>query len=156
VWKAFNPSYPFAYRFLDENFDRMYRTEQRTSRLFNYFSGIAIFIACLGLFGLAAYSAEQRVREIGIRKVLGASVSSLVTLLSQEFVVLVTVSFLLAVPLGWYLMEGWLSDFAYRIRLRWWIFALAGGLALLIALLTVSFQSVRAALANPVKSLRSE
>ncbi len=156
VWKAFNPSYPFAYRFLDENFDRMYRTEQRTSRLFNYFSGIAIFIACLGLFGLAAYSAEQRVREIGIRKVLGASVSSLVTLLSQEFVVLVTVSFLLAVPLGWYLMEGWLSDFAYRIRLRWWIFALAGGLALLIALLTVSFQSVKAALANPVKSLRSE
>jgi putative ABC transport system permease protein len=134
----------------------MYRTEQRTSRLFNYFSGIAIFIACLGLFGLAAYSAEQRVREIGIRKVLGASVSSLVTLLSQEFVVLVTVSFLLAVPLGWYLMEGWLSDFAYRIRLRWWIFALAGGLALLIALLTVSFQSVKAALANPVKSLRSE
>jgi ABC-type antimicrobial peptide transport system permease subunit len=156
VWKAFNPSYPFAYRFLDENFDRMYRAEQRTGQLFRYFAGIAIFIACLGLFGLAAYTAEQRVREIGIRKVLGASVSSLVTMLSREFVVLVAVSFGLAVPLGWYLMNGWLSGFAYRIPLSWWIFVLAGGLAGVIALLTVSFQSVKAALANPVKSLRSE
>jgi predicted permease len=156
VWKTFNPSYPFAYRFLDENFDRMYRAEQRTGRLFRYFAGIAIFIACLGLFGLAAYTAEQRVREIGIRKVLGASVSSLVTLLSREFVVLVVISFALAVPLGWYLMNGWLSDFAYRIRLSWWIFAVAGGLAAVIALLTVSFQSIKAALADPVKSLRSE
>jgi hypothetical protein len=156
VWKTFNPSYPFTYRFLDENFDRMYRAEQRTGQLFRYFAGIAIFIACLGLFGLAAYTAEQRVREIGIRKVLGASVSSLVTMLSREFVVLVVISFGLAVPLGWYLMNGWLSGFAYRIGLSWWIFALAGGLAGVIALLTVSFQSVKAALANPVKSLRSE
>jgi predicted permease len=156
VWKTFNPSYPFAYRFLDENFDRMYRAEQRAGRLFRYFAGIAIFIACLGLFGLAAYTAEQRVREIGIRKVLGASVSSLVTLLSREFVVLVIISFALAVPLGWYLMNGWLSDFAYRIRLSWWLFAVAGGLAAVIALLTVSFQSIKAALADPVHSLKSE
>jgi len=156
VWKAFNPSYPFSYRFLDESFDHMYRAEQRTERLFRYFAGIAIFIACLGLFGLAAYTAGQRVREIGIRKVLGAPVGSLVMMLSREFVVLVAVSFVLAVPLGWYLMSSWLSDFAYRIALSWWTFALAGGLAGAIALLTVSFQSVKAALADPIKSLRAE
>jgi predicted permease len=154
--KQFNGDYPFSYHFLDEAYETLYHREQQVSVLINYFGLLAIVISCLGLFGLAAFSAEQRTKEIGIRKVLGASVSSLVTLLSTDFLKLVLVAFLIASPIAYYVMHQWLSGFAYRIELSWWVFALAGGLAVGIALLTVSFQSIRAALINPVKSLRSE
>jgi putative ABC transport system permease protein len=120
------------------------------------FSVLAILIACLGLFGLATFIAEQRTKEIGIRKVLGASVNGIATLLSIDFAKLVAIAFVLASPIGWYFMHRWLQDFVYRIDIRWWIFALAGGIVMVIALLTVSFQAIRAALANPVKSLRTE
>ena len=120
------------------------------------FSGLTVLIACLGLFGLAAYTAEQRTKEIGVRKVLGASVTSIVALLSKDFLKLVLIAIVLATPLAWYAMSRWLQDFAYKIEIEWWVFALAGLLAVGIALLTVSFQSVKAALMNPVKSLRSE
>ena len=124
--------------------------------MFTIFSGIAIFIACLGLFGLAAFATSQRVKEIGVRKVLGASVGNIVTLISKDFLWLVLIAAVIAVPVAWYAMSTWLEDFAYRINLPWWMFALAGFIALLVALGTVSFQAVRAAVANPVKSLRSE
>jgi putative ABC transport system permease protein len=124
--------------------------------LFSYFSGLAIFIACLGLLGLASFSAEQRTKEIGIRKVLGASVASVLALISKDFLKLVMVANLIAWPLAWYAMNRWLQNFAYRVDMSWWVFALAGGLALAIALVTVSTQAIRAALANPVNSLRYE
>ncbi|WP_375448378.1 ABC transporter permease [uncultured Fibrella sp.] len=154
VWKAFNPDYPFEYQFIDESFDRLYRADQRTGQLFNYFSFIAVFIACLGLFGLAAYTAEQRTKEIGVRKVLGASVSSIITLLSGEYLKLVLIALLIATPIGWYAMSQWLTEFAYRINIDWWIFPLAGMLAMVVALLTVGTQSVKAALINPIESLQ--
>jgi predicted permease len=156
TWHDYNPQYPFEYHFLDETFENQYRSETLVGELAKYFAFLAIFISCLGLFGLAAFTAEQRTKEIGIRKVLGASVTGLVTLLSREFVKLMGIAFVAATPLAWYFAEQWLGKFAYRTDMAWWIFALAGGLALLIALLTVSFHSIRAALANPVKSLRSE
>jgi putative ABC transport system permease protein len=156
VWNNFSPDYPIEYRFLDENFEQMYKSEDKLKSLLWIFTGITIFVACLGLFGLAAYAAERRQREIGIRKVLGASVEGIVLLLSRDFVKLVVVALLIASPIAWYAMNKWLEDFAYRIELEWWIFAIAGLLAIVIALLTVSFQSVKAALMNPVKSLRSE
>ncbi|MFT4024640.1 MAG: ABC transporter permease [Flavihumibacter sp.] len=155
-WKALAPSMPFRYRFLDESFNEMYHTEQRVGKIALVFSMLAIAIACLGLFGLAAFIAEQRVKEIGVRKVLGASVGSIVQLLSKDFVKLVAIAFVIAVPPGWYFMHAWLQDFAYRIQISWWIFAAAGLAAFIIAVITVSFQSVKAAIANPVKSLRSE
>ncbi|WP_227687038.1 ABC transporter permease [Spirosoma arboris] len=155
-WKKVNPDTPFSYSFLDQDFQRNYEKEQRTSSIVLYFTLIAIVIACLGLFGLVAFSAEQRTKEIGIRKVLGASVPSIVALLSKEFVRLVVVANLIAVPIAWYGMNQWLHDFAYKVTIEWWVFALAGLLALSTALLTVSFQSIKAALMNPVKSLRSE
>lgn len=155
-WKALAPGMPFSYRFLNESFDEMYRAEQRVGTIAMIFSVLAIFIACLGLFGLATFIAEQRTKEIGIRKVLGASVNGIVKMLSKDFLKLVIISFLFAAPLAWWLMHKWLQDFAYRIDINWWVFAVAGIAALLIALLTVSFQAVRAALMNPVKSLRTE
>jgi putative ABC transport system permease protein len=155
-WKARFPGYPFEYFFLDEDYDQQYKAEARLARLFGVFSALAIAIACLGLFGLAAFMAEKRTKEIGIRKVLGASVGSIVALLSGDFLKLVGVAFVLSVPLAWYAVEQWLRDFAYRIDVGPWPFVLAGMLAGLVALLTVSFQAVKAALANPVKSLRSE
>ena len=155
-WKARFPGYPFEYFFLDEDYDGQYKAEARLARLFGVFSVLAIAIACLGLFGLAAFMAEKRTKEIGIRKVLGASVTSIVSLLSGDFLKLVAAAFVLSVPLAWYAVEQWLQGFAYRIAIGPWPFALAGGLALGVALLTVSFQAVKAALANPVKSLRSE
>jgi putative ABC transport system permease protein len=155
-WKVMATGQPFNYQFMDDAFGNIYRSEQRIGKIFISFALLAIFIACLGLFGLAAFSAEQRTKEIGIRKVLGASVSQIVTLLSKDFLKLVFIAFVIAVPLAWYVMHRWLQDFAYRIDISWWIFALAGVLALLIALLTVSFQAIKAALANPVKSLRTE
>jgi putative ABC transport system permease protein len=155
-WKAMAPGQPFSYSFLDESFNAMYRTEQRVGQIAITFSVLAVCIACLGLFGLAAYTAEQRTKEIGIRKVLGASVGQLVALLSADFLKLVLIAFVIAVPIAGYIMHRWLEDFAYRIALEWWVFGLAGLAALLIAFLTVSLQSVKAALTNPVKSLRSE
>ena len=134
----------------------MYRSEQRIGKVALAFSILAILIACLGLFGLASFMAEQRTKELGVRKVLGASMNSLFTLLSKDFVRLVLIAFVITVPLSWYLMNRWLQDFAYRIEIKWWMFALAGLVALCIALLTVSSQAIKAALANPIKSLRTE
>ena len=155
-WKALIPARPFSYFFLDEYFDEQYRSEERFGRLFLNFAILAIFISCLGLLGLASYSTLQRTKEIGIRKVMGASVSNIVNLLSGDFLKLVIISFLIAAPIAWYFMHKWLLDFAYRIQISWWIFAIAGLIAVLIALLTVSFQAVKSAVTNPVKSLRSE
>ncbi|RCR65820.1 ABC transporter permease [Larkinella punicea] len=154
-WKAETDT-PFSYSFLDERFNKMYESEQRIGELFGIFAGLAVFIACLGLFGLAAFTTLQRTKEIGVRKVLGASIASIVVLLSKDFLRLVFVAILIATPLGWYAMNEWLADFAYRIDLEWWVFGLAGLLAAAVALLTVSFQSIKAALVNPVKSLKSE
>ncbi len=147
---------PFSYRFLDDSFDQMYRTEQRTGKLAMAFAILAIMIACMGLFGLATYAAEQRIKEIGIRKVLGASVNNIVEMLSKDFLILVLVSSVIAFPLAWWAMHSWLQDFAYRISIPWWVFLLAGVIALIIALATISFQAIRAAVSNPVKALRSE
>jgi putative ABC transport system permease protein len=155
-WKAIAPGMPFFYSFLDQDFDKMYRAEQRIGKTAISFAVLAILIACLGLFGLATYMAEQRTKEIGIRKVLGASISTLVGMLSKDFLKLVLISFCIAVPVAWWAMSKWLQDFAYRVSIGWWIFLLAGTLALLIALITVSFQAIKTAMANPVKSLRSE
>jgi ABC-type antimicrobial peptide transport system permease subunit len=156
IWKQYNPEHPFEYNFMDEAFDRMYKSDQRTGKLFNIFAGIAIIISCLGLYGLATFTAEQRTKEIGVRKVLGASVGNITALLSKDFLKLVLIGNLIAWPVAWYLMHKWLENFAYQINISFWVFLLAGVLALLIALLTVSYQSIRAALSNPVKSLRSE
>lgn len=156
TWQTFMPDFPFDYDFLDASYGQLYEAEQRQGRVFIGFSLIAILVACLGLFGLAAFVAQQRVKEIGVRKVLGATTAGIVTLLSRDFLKLVLVALVIATPLAWFIMNRWLENFAYRIGISWWIFALAAGLALLIAFLTVSFQSVKAALANPVKSLRSE
>jgi putative ABC transport system permease protein len=156
TWKKFLPEVPWQYTFLDENFDRLYQSEQRQGTIFTIFSGIAIFIACLGLFGLSAFTITQRIKEIGIRKVLGASTTSIVSLLSRDFMILVGIAALLAWPTAWLAMSGWLADFAYRTDLSWWIFALAAIIALLIALITICFQAIKAALANPVRSLRTE
>jgi putative ABC transport system permease protein len=155
-WKAMAPGMPFSYRFMSDSFDDMYRSEQRAGTLALVFAVLAIVIACLGLFGLATYMAEQRNKEIGIRKVLGASVTNVVTMLSKEFVLLVIIASILAFPLAWWAMNKWLEDFAYRINISIWAFVGAGVAALLIALLTVSFQAIKAAIANPVKSLRTE
>jgi len=155
-WKSMAPGLPFSYRFLDDSFDEMYRSEQRVGKIALVFSVLAIFIACLGLFGLATFIAEQRTKEIGIRKVLGASVQGIVQMLSKDFMKLVAIAFVLAAPAAWYFMHKWLQDFAYRINISWWIFVAAGLAALLIALVTVSFQAIRAAISNPVNSLRTE
>lgn len=155
-WQTIIPDAPFDYYFLDEVFNRQYQTEERFGNLFLNFAALAILISCLGLLGLAAYSTLQRRREIGIRKVLGSSVSGVVNLLSIEFIKLVGIAFLIAAPISWFLMNSWLEDFAYRITIQWWMFVVAGASALLIALLTVSFHAIKAAIVNPVKSLRTE
>lgn len=156
VWNRFSDGYPIEYIFLDENFKQMYRSEDKLKSLLTIFTAIAIFVACLGLFGLAAYAAERRRKEVGIRKVLGASVQGIVLLLSKDFARLVLISFMIASPIAWYFMDQWLEDFAYRIAISWWTFVLAGCLALLIAILTISSQAIKAALVNPVKNLRTE
>ncbi len=150
------PEKVFDYSFLDEDLNQQYQSEERLGKLVRNFAGLAVLISCLGLYGLILFTTQQKVKEIGIRKVLGASVGSLVALLSGEFVKLVLVAIVLATPLAWYALDTWLQDFAYRIPIGWAIFAVAGGSALLIAVLTVSYQAIKAALANPVKSLRSE
>ncbi|HEY2727449.1 MAG TPA: FtsX-like permease family protein, partial [Parafilimonas sp.] len=156
VMKSENPGFPFEYRFADKDFDEMFSAETLIGNLAGVFAILAIFISCLGLFGLAAYTAERRTKEIGIRKVLGASVTGLTGLLAKEFLQLVTVSCIIAFPVAWWFMNNWLQDYAYRTTIQWWMFAIAGLSALLIALITVSFQSIKAAIANPVKSLRTE
>ena len=155
-WKALVPHRPFSYYFLDESFNKQYSDEERFGKLFLNFAVLAIIISCLGLLGLASYSTVQRTKEIGIRKVLGASVSGIVNLLSIDFLKLVVLSFVIAAPLAWYFMHRWLEDFAYHTPINVWVFALAGFCALFIALFTVSFQAIKAAIANPVKSLRTE
>jgi len=156
VWKSFFPEEPFAYKILEEEFDKLYRADNKASTLIWSFSFIAIFISCLGLFGLAAFTAQRRNKEIGIRKVLGASITNIVSLLSKEFIYMVLLSMLLAFPLAWFAMNSWLEKFAYRINIGWWIFLIAAILALTIAIITVSIQAIRAAVANPVDSLKSE
>ena len=155
-WKELAPHRPFEYRFMDDDFAKLYASELKTGKVFNIFSGLAILLACIGLFGLAAFSAQQRIKEIGVRKVLGASVYGLIALLSKDFLKLVVISIIIATPLAWWAMNKWLQDFSYRVTIGWWVFALAGFIALLIALLTVSSHAIKAALANPVKSLRTE
>jgi len=155
-WKKVGPGQPFSYSFLDDRFENMYEAEQRVGQIAFTFAGFAIFVASLGLFGLAAFTAEQRTKEIGVRKVMGASIPSIIVLLSKEFGKLILISFAIAVPISWYFMEGWLQDFYYRIDIGPGVFVLAGAITLLIAWITMSWQSIRAAVANPVDSLRSE
>ncbi|MFL5810771.1 MAG: ABC transporter permease [Flavisolibacter sp.] len=156
IWTKFSPEYPLDYKFLDESFGKMYKSEEKLSDLLWIFAIMAIVVGCMGLFGLAAFSAEQRTKEIGIRKVLGANVFNIVGLLSKNFLLLVFLASLIALPIAYWAMNNWLEDFPYRIDVSWWVFGLAIVAALLIALLTVSFQSIKAALTNPVKSLRTE
>jgi putative ABC transport system permease protein len=156
LWKRTFPDTPFEYKFYDDMIEQYYKSERTTTQITNLSTGIAILISCLGLFGLATLTAFQRTREIGVRKVLGASIASIVGMLAKDFVLLVAIALVIASPIAWYFTKQWLAGFAYHVDLAWWVFALAGGLAVGIALLTVSFQSMRAALANPVKSLRSE
>ena len=156
IFKTYNPQYPFEYHFVDEQYARKFDDTRRTATLIGIFAALTIFISCLGLFGLAAYMAENRIKEIGVRKVLGASVFMITSLLSREFLVLVGISILVASPIAWFVMNLWLNDFQYRIHIEWWVFVLAGTLAIVISLATVSYQAVRAAVANPVKSLRTE
>ncbi|QJW91467.1 FtsX-like permease family protein [Spirosoma taeanense] len=155
-WKSVSPDEPFEFTFLNEDFQKNYQAEVQTSQIVRTFTIISILISCLGLFGLAAFAAQQRTKEIGVRKVLGASVGNIVMLLSNDFLKLVLIAILIASPLAWYAMNRWLQEFAYRIDIPWWVFVIAGGLAILIAFLTVSFQSIRAARMDPVKSLRAE
>jgi len=156
VWNKFTPGYPIEYKFLDENFGQMYNAEDKLKSLLWIFTSIAIFVGCLGLFGLASYTAERRKKEIGIRKTLGASTQGVVFLLSKDFFKLVVISLLIASPVAWYFMNKWLQDFAYRVNISWWVFAMAAAAVLSIALITVSLQAIKAAIANPVKSLRTE
>ena len=156
TWRKYHPEIPYQYTFLDESFTKLYQAEQRQGTLFTVFACIAIFIACLGLFGLSAFAITQRVKEIGVRKVLGAKVNSIVTLLSKDFLKLVLIAAIIAFPIAWYAMTHWLQDFAYRISIHWWVFVLSAIAALIVALATVSFHAIKAAVANPVSSLRSE
>jgi len=156
IFDKYNPAFPFEYKFSDEEFEYKFNLEKQVGKLAGIFAVLAVFISCLGLFGLAAFMAERRTKEIGIRKVLGASLVNLWTLLSKEFVVLVMVGCIIASPIAFLLMNDWLQTYDYRISIKWWVFAVAAIIALVIALITVSTQAVKAAVANPVKSLRSE
>jgi len=151
-----NPSYPFQYKFVDDQFNSLFADEVQMSQISGIFAGLAILISCLGLFSLAAYTAERRIKEIGIRKVLGATVTGVAALLSKDFLKLTGLACLVAFPMAYWIMDGWLRNYEYRVGIHWWIFALAGATAMLLSILTVSFQAIRAALANPVDSLRSE
>ncbi len=156
IWNEMAPGQPFSYYFMDDSFNESYNAEQRLGKIFMAFTILSILIACLGLFGLAAFNAEKRVKEIGVRKVLGASVGQITYRLSVDFLKLVGIAILVALPLGWFAMDRWLEDFAYRINIPWWALLIAALLAVAIALITVSYQSIKAAIANPVKSLRTE
>jgi ABC-type antimicrobial peptide transport system permease subunit len=156
VFAKYNPEQTFSYTFVDATFDSRFTYEKLIGKLAALFAGLAIFISCLGLFALAAYVIESRIKEIGVRKVLGASVVSITTLLSRDFLKLVLISFVIASSIAWWSMEQWLQHYPYRISISWWIFALTGLLSIMISTITVSFQSIKAALANPVNSLRTE
>jgi len=156
IFKKYNPQYPFEYVFVDESYAKKFESAERTGTLAALFAGLTIFISCLGLFGLATYMAENRIKEIGVRKVLGASVTGIAALLSKDFLKLVIISFLIAAPIAWWAMNKWLEDYTYKIQISWEVFALAAILSVLIAVLTVSYQAIKAAIANPVDSLRSE
>jgi putative ABC transport system permease protein len=156
IFKKYNPEFPFEYRFVDEEYAKKFEDEKRTATLSAFFSCLTIFISCLGLFGLATYMAETRIKEIGVRKVLGASVTGITFLISKDFLRLVLIAFLIAAPVAWWSMETWLKNYPYRVNIQWWVFALAGSISFLIALVTISYQAIRAAVANPVKSLRAE
>jgi len=154
--KKNNPAYPFVYNFVDEQVNMFYKSEILIGKLSGIFATLAIIISCLGLFGLATYTAERRAKEISLRKVLGASIASVTGLLSKDFLQLIIISFFVAFPVAWWIMNNWLQNYQYRIEISWWIFLLAASLTILIALITISFQAIKAAIANPVKSLRTE
>ena len=156
IWKKENPNLPFEFHFLNEKIDKQYVKEIQTGKIFSWFSLIAIFISCLGLYGLTMFMIENRTKEIGVRKVLGATVPGILKLFYNDFSKLILLSTIIACPLAWFAMDKWLDNFAYKISISWWLFALAGGIAFLIALATVSFQAIKAAAANPVESLRYE
>ena len=155
VWQKFSPSLPIRYNFMDESYARMYADVQRMGTILTSFAILAIIIACLGLFALSAFMAEQRTKEVGIRKVLGATIANITAMLSKDFLKLVLIAIVIASPIAWWAMSKWLQDFVYRIEIKWWVFALSAIIAILIALVTVSFQSIKAAIANPVRSLKS-
>jgi putative ABC transport system permease protein len=156
LWKKYDPDYPFMYEFMDETFDEMYKADTQTNRLFNAFALIAVLVSCLGLFGLVTYTAETKTKEIGIRKVLGASVNNIVNMLSKEFLILIGIAMLIAFPLAYFWLDKMLQDYAYRINITWQIFVLAGMITIVPTLLTVSWQAIKAATANPVKSIKTE
>jgi putative ABC transport system permease protein len=155
-WKVSAPYQAFKYSFMDTDFNSIYRAERRMAEIFLAFSILAIMVACLGLLGLSTYTAERRTKEIGIRKTLGASVGNITSMLSKDFLKLVLIAIFIAFPIAWWIMNKWLQNFAYRINVSWWIFMVAGVLTVVIALLTVSFQAIKAARANPIKSLQTE
>jgi ABC-type antimicrobial peptide transport system permease subunit len=155
-YKKYAGDAPFSYNFVDKQFEQLYQSDQRTGTLFNIFAGIAIFISCLGLFGLATYTAQVRTKEIGVRKVLGASIPNIIKLISSDFLKLIFIAIIIAIPVAWFGMNKWLEDYTYKVTISWWIFLIAGSVAILIALITVSFQAIKAAIANPVESLRTE
>ena len=156
IFKKYNPAYPFEYNFINEEYAQKFDNEKRTGALATLFAILTVFISCLGLFGLATYMAENRIKEIGVRKVLGASVANITSLLSVSFLKLVVISILLATPLSWWFMHNWLSDYPYHVTIKWWVFVLAGIVSVLISVTTISYQAIKAAIANPVKSLRTE
>lgn len=156
LWKKYAPEYPFEYKFLETHYNDQYKSEQQTEQLFNFFAGIAIVISCLGLLGLVSFAAEQRTKEIGVRKVLGATIVSIITLLSKDFLKLICIAIVIAIPVAWYFMEKWLNNFAFKVDIDWKLFLAAGLLTIITAIVTISFQSIKAALMNPVKSLKSE
>ena len=156
IWEQTFPNSVYEYSFLDDKIASFYKQETQLSQLYKIFAAIAIFLSCLGLYGLASFMAVQRVKEVGIRKVLGATAGNIVYLFSKEFIILIAIAFAIATPIAWYFMHQWLEDYAYRINIGWWIFLIAGSAAILIALITISFQAIKAAIANPVKSLRTE
>jgi putative ABC transport system permease protein len=156
VWARYFPNDPFNYSFLDDQFNTQYKSDQQFGEMFTIFAFLAILIACFGLIGLSAYNILQRTKEVGIRKVLGASVQNVVYILSRDFLVLVIISFVIAAPVSWWIMHNWLQGFAFRISISWWVFGIAGAMAFAIALSTLSFQAIKAAMANPVKSLKTE
>jgi len=156
VFKKYNPEYPFTYRFYDAEYEKKFEDEKRTGKFAGIFAGLTIFISCLGLFGLAAYMAENRVKEIGVRKVLGASVGSIVTLLNKDFLKLIIIAFVIASAFAWYGMYKWLQNFDYRVSIEWWVFVGTGVLAVLITIITVGYQSIRAATANPIRAIKAE
>ena len=156
IFKKYNPEYPFEYRFVDEEYAKKFDDEKRIGTLAALFAGLTIFISCLGLFGLATYMAENRIKEIGVRKVLGASVANITTLMSKDFLKLVLVAFLIAMPIAWWAMYKWLQNYPYHVEIKWWVFIVTALLSIVIAIASVSYQAIKAALANPVKNLRTE